>query len=230
MMFLRNLRSGVGGPSPENVWRRILTDHPQLLDLLKPGNEERLQQARQRFPKLESAINNFGYPSAALLQEIADGGERGTSNSRGAVSNASTLPFLEEHKLSDDQLKAFFADGYILCKNAVPHELITLAKRHINACLGARKGEIKHNMMVLPHDLSSHQHIMNLFSGVGSKLPTIAQSLLGQGNCKPPFGAQVALRFPSSFVNVEDDSRRYNMNSSCVLFASVYYKFSPFIP
>ena len=109
------------------------------------------------------------------------------------------------------ECQSYFSDGYILCKNVVSSELICAAKRFINACLGAKKGDIKTNMMVLPYELSSHQCIMDLFYGAGSKLPTIAQSLLGFGNCNPPLGSQVALRFPSSFNNVEDDSMRYKI-------------------
>ena len=207
MMFLRNLRSGSDAYDPKNVWKKIIQDHPLLLDLFLPGNEDRLQKARQQLPRLDDAIKNFGMPSDALIQEIAGSNGDGELNPN-ATFTAITMPFLQEHKLSDDQLKAFFADGYLLCKNSIPKELILMAKRHINACLGARKGELKNNMMVLPHELSSHQCIMDLFHGQGSKLPTIAQSLLGRGNCKPPFGSQVALRFPSSFNSVEDDSRR----------------------
>ena len=216
MMFLRELRSPDSPTSPQLVWKKILREHPQLVGLFQPGNEARLQQARERLPRLESAVSHFGFPPVALLEEMArDTGDVGSP--QGYKFTAANMPFVAGHKLTDDQLKSFFSDGYILCKNVVSSELICAAKRFINACLGAKKGDIKTNMMVLPYELSSHQCIMDLFYGAGSKLPTIAQSLLGFGNCNPPLGSQVALRFPSSFNNIEDDSMRYKVMLSLTL-------------
>ena len=80
MMFLRNLRSGSGAYDPKNVWKKIIQDHPLLLDLFLPGNEDRLQKARQQLPRLDDAIKNFGMPSDALIQEIAGSNGDGELN------------------------------------------------------------------------------------------------------------------------------------------------------
>eukprot|EP00908_Phaeocystis_cordata_P000854 Transcript_10934.p1 GENE.Transcript_10934~~Transcript_10934.p1 ORF type:complete len:510 (-),score=81.44 Transcript_10934:4-1533(-) len=66
-------------PSPEpslsrmaiaSQWREILAEHPNLLELLKPGNEERLERAKTEHPKLGEAFRRLGPPSPLVVTEI----------------------------------------------------------------------------------------------------------------------------------------------------------------
>ena len=66
-------------PSPEpsltrmaiaSQWREILAEHPNLHELLKPGNEERLERAKTEHPKLGEAFRRLGPPSPLVVTEI----------------------------------------------------------------------------------------------------------------------------------------------------------------
>ena len=57
------------------VWRKILADHPGLLELLLPGNEATLAAARAKLPELDTAFLRFGPPPVKLLAELLAGGQ-----------------------------------------------------------------------------------------------------------------------------------------------------------
>jgi hypothetical protein len=194
---------------PDAIWRKIITEHPHVLDLMMPGNEAMLLRARQQHPGLNSAIENNGMPSSALLREIQYGHQ---SMDTTMWTTAATMPFRDAFALPLSQLQHFFSEGYIHVKNAVPLELIALAKRHINACLGNGDIERKHNMVGLPPNHAHSPPILNLFRGQGSQLPTIVQCLMGKGKVRPPQHAQIALRYPRPYISPEADSRQSTVN------------------
>jgi len=193
------------------IWRRIITNHMGLLDLFASGNEGMLQRARQNHPELNRAIETNGMPSQELLHEMQFGVQSSSSSSSSSSalwSFAATMPYREDLRLSEQQLHEFFADGYLKIESAVPLELIALAKRHINVCIG--KGEVEHKfgLVGLKDHLAQSEAILNLFKGPGSKLPTLVQNLMGRGKCRPPTHAQVALRYPTPYLGPEADSRQ----------------------
>ena len=94
------LRRVGGSLVSDTVWRRILTEHPAIIDVCLPGNEELLRKAREDHPKLNDAIARFGLPKQSLLKELTNGG-------RGANVWRSSLPFIETHRLSRAELQTF---------------------------------------------------------------------------------------------------------------------------
>ena len=190
----------------DEVWRRIFQTHPASLDLFQSGNEAMLLLAQQSNIGLRNAIDKHGMPTKELLDDII----RVSSDSQAGSQwhSAATMPFINDYALNDSQLQSFFSDGYLLCRNAVPMEIIALAKRFINASIGRGDVERKHGMTGVLPSLSTADELLNLFRGPGSKLSTIVQSLLGKGKVKPPYHAQVALRYPSPYLGAEADSAR----------------------
>lgn len=205
MFFIRG-HAGNSQVEKDNVWRRIFRNHPAALDLFLVGNELLLNMARQRNQRLNNAILTYGIPSRELLNQIICSAPEGSHHSSWA--SVETMPFIEEHRLQEAELRAFCSEGYVHCRDAVPLELIALAKRHINASLGRGRGERKQGMVGLPDSISSAEPILNLFRGHGSKLSTIVQSLTGRSKCRPPNHAQVALRYPAPYTGSEADSQR----------------------
>lgn len=54
----------------ERLWRAILTDHPALLDLLRPGQEKRLRQARLDHPKVDHFFRKLGPPPPTMVKKF----------------------------------------------------------------------------------------------------------------------------------------------------------------
>lgn len=180
--------SWLGRSTSKFIWRRVLNEHPQLLELFLPGNEDVLARVRASEPKLEDAIKRFGPPPHELVAELLNG-------PRPAV--ATGLKFEPAAALSTEQLAAFFSDGYLHVKGAVAAPLVAAALRHVNSCLG--RGQTDRSLPLLtglPTAESAAAPVLDLFVGSGSSLPTLAQSLLGIGKVRTPQGGQVALRFP----------------------------------
>ena len=61
----------------------------------------------------------------------------------------------------------------------------------------------------LPAAEAGSPPIIGLFTGAGSKLPTIVQCLIGRGKVRPPYGAQIALKFPSPSMGEPDGDRKH---------------------
>ena len=80
--------------------------------------------------------------------------------------------------------------------------MMSLTFDHVHFSIN--KGELSNGMTGLPRQMSS-EPILNLF--FDSTIPTIAQGLMGRGKCRPPRGAQIALRFPSPIAAPAVDAR-----------------------
>jgi len=229
------MRAWVGGQVGHMVWREVFTEHPGLIELFSPGNESALATARAQEPKLEDAIVRFGPPPEALIEELLNGrsasttgggGASGMANAWGVRPNgfranllaraglmapqndAPSAAFLEEHALSAAYQQQFFADGYVVLPGAVPTALTEDALRHVNSSVG--RGAVDRSKPVLvglTDGAARAPELLSVFdSSRGSKLPTAVQSLLGRGRAMlPPFGCQVAMKYPSPRAAIPAD-------------------------
>jgi hypothetical protein len=144
------MRAWAGNMMGTVVWRKVFTDHPALLEVFAPGNEQMLATARQSHEKLEQAIQRFGMPPVALMQELLHGGSG--SNGAAAAASSETAPtsvirgffgggggfanshlttgrmsYVENYALKPEDFQHFFAQGYIKVENAVcSHTLNTI--------------------------------------------------------------------------------------------------------
>lgn len=194
------LRRVGGGFVNDAVWRKILSDHPQIIDVCLRGNEAMLEIARREHPKLDDAIKRFGLPSPELLDKLTRGGQ--TSFNR-------SIPFIEADSLTPDQLGSFLSDGFVVVRDAVPMTLITDARRFINASIG--RGTVDRSipgLVGVAGSAAAAPALLSLFHGKGSRVPTVAQNLLGKGRVRAPMWAQVAVRFPSPCGSAAEDKRR----------------------
>jgi hypothetical protein len=223
------MRAWANGQVGNVVWRKVFTDHPGLIELFSPGNESTLATARAQEPKLEDAIIRFGPPPPALIEELLNGrssasrviangwGVRPNGFRANLLARAGMMPspqappsaaFLEEHALSAAQLQQFFAEGYLVIPVAVPTALIEDALRHVNSSVGRGAVDRSKPMLVgLAEGAARAPELLSVFdSSRGSKLPTAVQSLLGRGRAMlPPFGCQVAMKYPSPGAAIPAD-------------------------
>lgn len=182
------------------VWRKILTEHPGLLDLLLPGNEAHLATARKAHPKLDEAINKFGLPPQDLVQELLNGPQKPRTHN---------LRFDPQFALNSDHLSRFFETGYLHMRNAVSPTLIQAALRHVNASIGrGRLDRTLPGLVMVPPTESQAVAITDLFDAEGSALPTITQCLIGKGKVRPIHAGQVALRFPNPLYEPNAEKKK----------------------
>ena len=206
------------------VWRKILGDHPNLIELFARGNEETLATARREHAKLDDAILRFGPPPPELIAELL-GDSRGGGGSQPPAGGFSGLlrglwggnspegaavgrfDFNESFSLPESDLQSFYSDGFVVVPGAVPPEVVNQALRHINNCIG--RGAVNRNiptLVGLEPASAGAAALMDLYNTArGSKLPTTVQSLLGRGRAAPPLGCQVALKFPAAAATVPTD-------------------------
>jgi hypothetical protein len=139
------MRAWAGNMMGTVVWRKVFTDHPALLEVFAPGNEQMLATARQSHEKLEQAIQRFGMPPVALMQELLHGGS-GSNGAAAATSEAAPtsvirgffggggggggfanshlttgrMSYVDNYALEPEDFQHFFAQGcYIKVENAV---------------------------------------------------------------------------------------------------------------
>lgn len=159
----------------DTVWRKILADHPGLINVCLPGNEATLETVRREHPKLDDAIKKFGLPKPKLLKELT-----------GSLLKQS-FSFEEKYRMNENQIQHFVSEGYVVVRNAVPLSLVKEARRFINASIG--RGAVDRSipgLIGVDKSSVSAPQLMSLFSGPGSRLPTLAQSLMGKGKMRPP--------------------------------------------
>mmetsp|Transcript_32624 Transcript_32624/g.104026 ORF Transcript_32624/g.104026 Transcript_32624/m.104026 type:complete len:353 (-) Transcript_32624:66-1124(-) len=181
----------VGQQMSGAVWRRILTNHPELVDVFEEGNESVLASARAQRPQLDKALRRLGPPRPELLRELRGGGG---PLSRKSSSPPVVMPFNDAEALSVEEMRSFFEEGYVHARGAAAPDLIDAALRHINACLGRNAVEQQNQLTNLAKDAVASPAITDLF--YKSKIPSLAQSLVGRGRLAPVRQGQVALRFP----------------------------------
>ena len=215
-----NVASGV-------AWRRVFQQRPEILYLFQVGNEKELEDAKRKHPRLSMAIDKFGMPSQSVLEEFYNSNNNNSGvRSYGGFGRRKYGPschMLADCKLSLQQHQQFFSDGYTIVEGGVPEELCDEALRHINAAMG--RGEATSTLQDGGGGLvnlgsgeggsARSPALLNLLdSSKGSKVSTVIQCLMGRNQAVlPPWGCQVALKFPNDNVPLPKHQQKVATNS-----------------
>jgi hypothetical protein len=101
-------------------------------------------------------------------------------------------------RLTNQQMREFHEDGYVIVRGAVPRLMIDDARRAINHHLGQAglppDKLTEYSARSYCPEITGTPPIVDLFNR--TPLFDLVESMLGEGNLLPIKGAQIALRFP----------------------------------